>query len=175
MGRVKSNSNAWETTLSDEQRDQAFDLAKTLGYEKARHLIAREFKIKAPSIAGMCRFYERMARIYNERSIEKALVDVGNLNHLADKLPGLTKAKRAALEKAYLDALLTGDPDRIKLFGELILKHQAQDNDTERLRLQVDKYRDAIKATQDALAGAKSKGGVTPETIAKIEESLKLL
>lgn len=175
MGRVKPNSNAWETSLTDEQRDQAFDLAKSLGYEKARHLIARELKIKAPSLAGMCRFYERMARIYNERSIEKALVDVGNLEDLANRLPNLSKAQTAALTKAYLDALLTGDPARIKLFGELLLKHQAQDNDTERLRLQVDKYRDAIKATQDALAGAKNKGGVTPETIAKIEESLKLL
>ena len=87
MGRVKPNSNAWETALSDEQRDQAFDLAKTLGYEKARHLIARELKIKAPSLAGMCRFYERMARIYNERSIEKALVDVGNLEDLDLTLP----------------------------------------------------------------------------------------
>jgi len=175
MGRVKPNSNAWETQLTDEQRDYAFDLAKSLGYEKARHLIAKECKIKAPSLAGICRFYERMARIHNERSIEKALVDVGNLNHLADKLPGLTKAKKAALEKAYLDALLTGDPDRIKLFGELILKHQAQDNDTERLTLQVNKYRDGIRAAQEALAGAKAKGGLTAESIATIEEKLRLL
>lgn len=171
----KTHSNAWETGLTDEQRTQAYEMARALGYIKAAGLIAKEFKIRAPSLAGMSRFYERESQVRQAREIEKALVDVGNLNHLAEKLPGLTKAKRAALEKAYLDALLTGDPDRIKLFGELVLKHQAQDNDGERLRLQVDKYRDAVAATKQALEGAKGKGGLTPETITTIENALKLL
>lgn len=172
MVHRKQHSNSWETALTDEQREQAFAYARDMGYDKARLLIAKEMQIAAPSLAGMSRFYERMARLRQERAIEKALVDVGNLDQLAAKLPSLTAAKKAALEKAYLDALITGDPDRIKLFGELLLKHQAQDTDAARLQLQVTKYQDAVSAARAEIEGAKSKGGITEETLEKIDRIL---
>lgn len=175
MAHRKIHSNAWETALSPEQQQQAWELCRDLGYAKAAHLIAREFKIKAPSLAGLSRFYERMARIHSERSIEKALVDVSNFGNLAAKLPDITAAKRAALEKGLLDALVTGDPERIKLFAEICLKTSAQDAETTRLRILVEKHETAKQAALDALAGAKGKGGLTADTVAAIEEKLRLL
>ena len=175
MAHRKVHSNAWETALSPEQQDQAFEYAKTMGYRKAALLIAREFKIKAPSDAGMSRFYERMAQVYSRRMWEKSLVDVGNYSELVAKLPDLSKAKRAALEQKLLDALVTGDPERIKLFAELSLKYAAQDSEAARLRILVEKHEAAKQAALDALAGAKGKGGLTAETVATIEEKLRLM
>lgn len=68
-----------------------------------------------------------------------------------------------------------GNPAVAKMYVELLLKMQAADHSERKLRMLEEQRDEAKRIAQEALTGAKSKGGLTSETIEAIEERLKLL
>ncbi len=175
MKTRKLHSDAWEADLTPQQQLDAFRMCQATDYGSAAEAIKNEFGLdRAPGLAAMNRFYHRMARQIQQSELERTLVDVANFKDLAAKLPDITAAKRAALEQAVINALVTKDHDRIKLLAELLLKERAADTEEKRTSLQVRKYEDALRAAKAALQDGSSapRGPVTAETIRKIDEAL---
>lgn len=93
---------------------------------------------------------------------------------LADKFPGLSREviRDAAIKRGYAMADLAGDVKLSLKVAAVDLKDSEERRDWEKYRAQVVEQKRAIERE---LGKAKTVGGITAETLSKIEAELKLL
>lgn len=147
----KRRPDAWEVRagLTDEQQRQAFAWARNLGYAKAIGLIAQEFNVDAPSIAAFSGWYEFWSEKENEERVHKAITDGAAISDLAKSCGDVSEAMVAALESEASAAILSGNPERIKLLVSLALKARQSRFDEVKYK---DEMKSAIERGLDALA-----------------------
>ena len=189
----KLRTDSWAAGLTEEQSWQLYYKARGLKWNEAAQWAVKEFGVDAPSRTA---FYAWLGRMRSEESahrLEQAATAAAEAAALARKtakdeaLIGAYKAMAAEL------ALRTGSAkeaqrfvemaatiaDRRQKAEELSLKARAQSTKDEQLKLAREKFEAAerrLNAVQEAVKSAKaSGGGLTPETLKKIEEAAGLL
>lgn len=147
----KRRPDSWEVraNLSETDQHRVFAWARTLGYARAIELVKAELKVEPPSVSAFAGWYEYFSTIEKEERAHKAIVDGTAIRELAQSCGDVSEAMTAALESEASAAILSGDPDRIKLLVSLALKAREG-------RLETEKYKDAMKSAieqgLDALA-----------------------
>lgn len=151
--------DAWEkrANLTEEQVWRAFAWGRSLGYQKARQLVAKEFGIAAPSLASFAAFYGHYAKEDRANRIHRATVDAAAIRAEAADNGELSQAMAAALEAEAASAILAGDDaERMRTLVSLALKARGQLRSERTLELEIRKYQDAVKTAVerglDALA-----------------------
>ena len=189
----KLRTDSWAAGLTEEQSWQLYYKSCALRWNEAADWAVKEFGVDAPSRTA---FYAWLGRMRGEESahrLEEAATAAAEAAALAK-----TKTSDDALIAAYKAmgaelALRTGSAKEAERFvsmaatladkrlkaAELKLKARAQETKDEQLKLAREKFEAAEKrlaAVQEAVKTAKaSGGGLTPETLKKIEEAAGLL
>jgi len=198
-----TRSDAWGENLPEETRWAIYRWSKTPIEEDGQeprlprypedvesHL-SQLSHASLPSRAGWYRFLARMRkeemlrRVYAVQASGEVATDMAKVT--------IDDASAAeALKGLAIDAAMSGDDksaaiyataatafrDRAQKASELELKERAQATKDEQLRLAREKFEAAerrIAAVQDAVTSARDKGGLTEETLKKIEEAAGLL
>lgn len=193
---LKPMANSWDAALTDPQRWAVY--AKFVEFRsdwtQVSGWVREEYGIKEPSRSGLYRFADRMRRLESAHRLEQAIIARSEAGELA-RSAGQTDADLvAAYETLAADAALgMGDAKKAGLYtkmamaiGEkiatreaLAIKRRAQDTKEESLRLARAKFEAAesrLQTVRDALAAPKTAdGGLSPETLKKIEEAAGLL
>lgn len=193
MTTRKTHSNAWGEDLPEELRWRLYDElgARSFG-EEVMSAVAKA-GAEVPSRAGWYRFLARMRKADAERRIAKIAQSVAEAQKVADKHGVKAAVLVETLKTLAVDRAMTGDDkgatafasaaasiwDRAQREREIELKQAAQTTRDEQLKLAREKFEAAekrIAAVQAAVKSAKaSGGGLTPETLKKIEEAAGLL
>lgn len=179
----KRRADAWEVEagLSDVQQRKVFAWAQSLGYARALQLIETELQIRPPSMGAFQGWYVAFSRLDSQERVHKAIADSAAIRELAAQGGDVSEAMLAALESEAAAAILSKDPDRIKLLVTLALQARGERRDDEALSLAKAKFQalqDKVDAAKRALEDAASRGksgGLNDETIDAIEKAAKLL
>ena len=189
----KLRTDSWAANLTEEQAWALYYKARGLRWNEAADWAVKEFGVDAPSRTAFYAWLGRMRKEESAHRLEQAATAAAEAAALAK-----TKTSDDALIAAYKAmgaelALRTGSAKEAEKFiqmaatladkrlkaAELKLKDRAQQTKDETLRLAREKFEAAEKrlaAVQDAVKSAKaSGGGLTPETLKKIEEAAGLL
>jgi hypothetical protein len=187
----KPRSDAWDASLTDAQRWQAYDRFRGAPWYQVSAWIAEEFKLAAPSRGALYRWASHMRTLEGAHRIEQSIQARAEISALAS-----TAAADAALTNAYkamaADLALKGNAaDAVRYTAmamaigeaqrkaaETDLKARAQTTRDQALRLAREKFEAAearMAAVRDAVGKARASGGLTPETLKKIEEAAGLL
>jgi len=142
----KRRSDAWDAPLTDEQRLQAFDWARDLGYHKMRVLVKKELKIAPPSIAAISDWYQYMTGVVAQATLAKAITDAGQIRDAAKELGDVSDAVAAGLGQLALEAIISRDPEKVKLFASLAMQSQKERREVEELDLDKAKFQAAMKS-----------------------------
>ena len=142
----KRRSDAWDTGLTDEQRLQAFDWARDLGYHKMRVLLKKEFEVTPPSIAAISTWYQHMTGVVAQATLAKAITDAGQIRDAAKTLGDVSDAVAAGLGQLALEAIVSRDPEKIKMFATLAMQSQKERREVEELELDKAKWQEAMKS-----------------------------
>lgn len=203
MDLTKTRSDAWGEDLPEETRWEIYGFTKPpregddasrphlKSYEDAReHAAARG--ITPPSRAGWYRFLARMRKAEHLRLVYRVQGAGETATDLAREA-GITDATAAEAFRALsVNAAMDGDDKGAALYAnaaakfrdatikssEITLRERAQQTKEDQLRLAREKFEAAEKrlnAVQDAVAAARNKGGLTEETLKRIEEAAGLL
>ena len=205
MSEEKTRTDAWESCLTEEQQralyawsrtpiDDGSDTPHRPTYEQAKAHVSGEYgSDKVPSRASWYRFLARQRKV-------DAIQQLCRIEAARDwgrevvSAAGMDPAELAAAFRAKaMDAMMDDDPkavsayaaaaaalqDRAQKAEELALRERAQKTKDEQLKLAREKFEAAerrLQAVQDAVKSAKSsKGGLTEETLKRIEEAAGLL
>ncbi len=129
------------------------------------------------SLDALSRFYQRhCVPVLQERKRWAALAAEG-----LGKMGAETKAfEEAAMAEAIEFAFQflrdpNGDPEGKRKWLESLIKKQGQEDARTKLKAALEEKAEAKRRLEAATAKAKSKGGLTPETLAEIEEAAGLL
>lgn len=190
-GAAKPRSDAWDATLTDAQRWEAYDRFRRAPWYKVSEWVATKLDLPAPSRSALYRWAARMRSHESAYRIEQAVTARDEIGALAG-----TAAADSALIDAYkslaADLALKGNAaDAVKYTvmamsigeaqrkqDELNLKARAQETKDAALKLAQDKFAAAehrLQVVKDELGKARTGGGLTPETLRKIEEAAGLL
>ena len=203
MDLTKTRSDAWGEDLPEETRWEIYGFTKPpregddesrphlKSYEDAReHAAARG--IPPPSRAGWYRFLARR-RYAAQLRLAYRVQGAGETATDLAREAGITDATAAEAFRALsVNAAMDGDDKGAALYAtaaakfrvvtlkssEITLRERAQTVKEEELRLAREKFEAAEKrlnAVQDAVAAARNKGGLTEETLKRIEEAAGLL
>ena len=191
MRNVRTDS--WASSLTEEQSWQLYYKSRALRWNEAADWAVKEYGVEAPSRTAFYAWLAHMRGMESAHRLEQAATAAAEAAALAktqtsdDALIAAYKAMGAEL------ALRTGSAgeagkfvqmagalaDRRLRAEELKLKARAQQTKDEQLKLAREKFEAAEKrlnAVQEAVKSAKaSGGGLTPETLRKIEEAAGLL
>ena len=189
----KLRTDSWAANLTEEQAWALYYKARGLRWNEAADWAVKEFGVDAPSRTAFYAWLGRMRKEESAHRLEQAATAAAEAAALAK-----TKTSDDALIAAYKAmgaelALRTGSAgeagkfvqmagalaDRRLRAEELKLKARAQETKDEQLKLAREKFLAAEKrlnAVQDAVKSAKaSGGGLSEETLRKIEEAAGLL
>ena len=109
-------------------------------------------------------FWKHWSRKYNEERMLKAVTAANDIQATAaENLPLVSKATMTALTQAAFESALSNDPKSTKVFFDLVLRAQAQSNDTKRLELMERRMKQAEEAE-----------GVVKENISPEEREARL-
>jgi hypothetical protein len=152
----KRRPDAWEIKahLSDADLRRVFGWCQNLGYGRAIDLIEKELKIKAPSSTTLADWYEYFSVQVKEDRVHKAIVDGAAVRAQAESCGDISEAMTKVLESEASAAILSGDPDRIKLLVSLALKARGDRYDTEKLNLERRKLEIRLRESESKLASA---------------------
>jgi hypothetical protein len=157
MSRRKPNSkhkrrpDAWEKSarLSDDEQRQVFVWARDLGARRACELVKEQFKKTPPAPDKMNDFYAYFAALESEQRIRQAIVDSQACRDLA-KQAGDSDALCDVLQVQAEAALLSRDPEQIKLLVGLALDARRSRDSSKTVQLAVEKFQ--FDAAKTALA-----------------------
>ena len=189
----KLRTDSWAANLTEEQAWALYYKARGLRWNEAADWAVKEFGVDAPSRTAFYAWLGRMRKEESAHRLEQAATAAAEAAALAK-----TKTSDDALIAAYKAmgaelALRTGSAgeagkfvqmagalaDRRLRAEELKLKARAQETKDEQLKLAREKCEAAEKrlnAVQEAVKSAKaSGGGLSEETLRKIEEAAGLL
>lgn len=172
----KPYRNSILKSLPQEKRKDIFDRFSDpeMHYSELLYQLKAEgIEVSKTTLYEFAAWYSDMQPILEAHDFAKKFAETIALdNSLSLDTAQINKVAQAAFE---MQAIQQQDP---KLFTELQrLRVQQSTADNARLRLeqQLREYEDKMQAAKDALAGVTSKGGLTAETLAQIEEAAKLL
>ena len=174
----KTRTDAWEAKLSDEDRTKLYVLCGHLSYNTARLVAKKEMKLDLPGSSTFYRFLERMRA-------EDAGMQLARASQVQREI-GLMSAKAgipdlelvSSFQTMGAEAALKGD---FKAMAQLIMSAcdiARKGQKDEELRIANEKLKLAqakLDSVKKVVETAKKKGGLTKETLAKIEEAAGLL
>ena len=174
MRKHRSDSKLWN--LDDDVQRQIYDLMRVSSLRAIAKVCAEEFgtPISLASLSVWLR----------EKHVEMQAESRAAAITFADSVEGdaagkVDKAVQAQLGQLAFDAAMTRDPQLLRTAYGLLLDRQRVSNDTATVTLLRDKFEDQKARNAQAADALKvalgAKGGITPETRAKIEEALNLL
>jgi len=189
----KPRTDAWDASLTEAQRWEAYERFRQFTWRQVASWLEEEHGI-ATSKTALYRWAARMRRIESAHRIEQAVT----AREEAGDLAAAARQDDATLVEAYKTlaadiALRTGDAAAASKFlkmalaiaeanrarAELDLKTRAQNTKDSALRLAREKFEAAehrLALVREALTAPKTAdGGLSPETLQKIEQAAGLL
>lgn len=170
----KPNSNATLKALPQAKRKEIYERFETTPWQELLHQLAAEgIPCGKTALYEFRRWYEEMRPIleaneFAQRFAEALEADKG----LALDVGQINKVAQAAFE---MQSIQQQNPS---LFVELQrLRVQQESNEIKRTNAEqkLREYEDKAAAAKAALKGIQSKGGISPETMAEIEEAARIL
>jgi hypothetical protein len=188
---AKPRIDAWDATLTEEQRWKAYDMFRNLPWYEVAKWTAKEFGIEPPSRSALYRWAERMRRDESAHRIEQSIQARDEVGALAGTVAGDSKLV-AAYQSMATDLALKGNAKDAVRFTtmainiaamttkaqELELKRRAQDTKDEALRLAREKFEAAearLTRTAETLKQLNSTGALSAEARAEIEKAMGML
>lgn len=149
-------------------------------YKKTRKLCEEEFGV-SPSDSQLSRFYQRYVAAELIRRRRLAVT-------VSSEIAAEVKRQPGAFDPATIDALQQKafelasapqvDPSDVKSIFALVLKARDQDMKQQEIGIsmrRLELLESANRQARELVAKAKTKGGISPETLEEIERSLKVL
>ena len=188
---TKPRADAWDAALTDAQRWQAYDQFRRARWYEVAEWAQAEFGLKrAPGRNALYAWAKRMRAQESAHRIEQAIEAREEIGALAGTAAASDRLIEAYQSLAAELALKGNAPDAVRYTtmamqiaaqqqaaAELAIKRQRLDQQQDALRLAREKFEAAeakIAAVRDAVGKARE-GGLTPETLRKIEEAAGLL
>ena len=183
MKTTKARSDAWDATLTDAQRWQAFDQLRRSPWYKVSEWAAGQFNIPAPSRTALYNWAKRMRGMEAAHRVEQAIVareEIGTLAEAAgQKDAHLIEAFKAMAVDIVMRGGDTRDAARFTEMAlaiaaaetkrkELELKARAQETKDETLRLAREKFEAAERRL------AETKNIVTNEALTDEQRTAKI-
>ena len=189
----KPRTDSWYAMLSEEQLWQLYSVAKRCQWFETVAHAQKEFGLEAKvSRSAYYRWLDWMRGQESERRLAQARIAALEAGELAKTVGLKDETAIAAYKSLAAEFALKSDAktanrfmqmamalrDRQLRSREVELKDAAQSTKDEQLKLAREKFEAAEKrlnAVKDAVKTAKSKGGLTAETLKEIEEAAGLL
>ena len=189
----KPRTDSWYAMLSEEQLWQLYYVAKRCQWFETVAHAQKEFGLEAKvSRSAYYRWLDWMRGEDSERRLAQARIAALEAGELAKTVGLKDETAIAAYKSLAAEFALKSDAktanrfmqmamalrDRQLRSREVELKDAAQSTKDEQLKLAREKFEAAEKrlnAVKDAVKTAKSKGGLTAETLKEIEEAAGLL
>ena len=189
----KPRTDSWYAMLSEEQLWQLYSVAKRCQWFETVTHAQKEFGLEAKvSRSAYYRWLDWMRGQESERRLAQARIAALEAGELAKTVGLKDETAIAAYKSLAAEFALKSDAktanrfmqmamalrDRQLRSREVELKDAAQSTKDEQLKLAREKFEAAEKrlnAVKDAVKTAKSKGGLTAETLKEIEEAAGLL
>jgi hypothetical protein len=175
------------STLSEQQQAQIAEwLLNGIPYYQVQALVEKEYKVRVNQKA-FCKFWQDVCGPALLAKRARAVSLSHEIAEDARKSPGnFDEATIAAIsQKAFELAVAPGaDVKAVESLFNMILKHQAQIADKEKLKIAMrqvalaeQKYHDVQEQKKKLEASLQkvSKGGLTPEALKEMEEAVRLL
>jgi predicted methyltransferase len=174
----KPNANAVLLNLPEEQQAKLADwLTSGMPYWKASELVQKEFGVKVlPS--AFTGFWSAVCSAALQAKRARAVNLSNDVAQMAERHPGQFDAATidALKQKAFeLAVSPTANPKDVKALLMLVLKARDQDLEKRKIDMLQEKLDRAKREIDAATTMAKTKGGLTQETLALIEQAAKLL
>jgi cysteinyl-tRNA synthetase len=179
----KKRSDSTLAALNPQQKAQlrTWLVDENKSYEEVSALLHEDFNVQA-GVTAVRNFYatdcfslrsseakEFAERVVSELQTSGQSFDTATLALVKQKAFERAYAKNGNIEELATLAKIIGDSAKLEL------KRTELSISRETLDLKVRQYEEKIAAARTSLEKAKSKGGVSPETLKLIEEQLKLL
>lgn len=175
-----SDRNKIATELTAEQLQQFLDKCwKTPGLTlKKVQELAEGFGIEV-SLMG--------AKSFRDTTFARHLQRLSKANELAEQVRALKNAgaghtiadaAAAIISDEVMDKLINRDPDEeldLDVLSKIVKRLRDSDQRSAALQQRVREYEEKMASVQAGVEQAKSKGGLTPETLRQIEEAAKIL
>jgi len=181
---AKPRSDAWDAVLTEAQRWEAYAVFGRSPWYEVSAWVAKEFNLPAPSRNALYRWAKRMRGMESAHRIEQAVMARAEIGALANTA-ALDEKLVAAYQSLGAELALKGDAAVAMKFTRMAMDIAAGQTKRaelklkdEQLQLARDKFAAAdarLRAVTAVVEEAKGKGGLTPETLQKIEEAAKLL
>lgn len=201
-GLKQRRIDAWESRLTDEQQRELYrwtqtpldkgdgDLRRPSFDECMAHL--DELGLDRPSRGAWFRFKAAMQKMLREELLYSVSASAESAKDLKAMTPPDNALAADTFANLAIDAAMKGNEEAVSIYSsaarhframvqeeqKLALSERAQATKEDQLRLAREKFEAAerrLAAVQDAVRSAKSKGGLTAETLRKIEEAAGLL
>lgn len=189
---TKPRADAWDAGLTDAQRWQAYDQFRRARWYEVAEWAQAEFGLaRAPGRNALYAWAKRMRAQESAHRIEQAIEAREEIGAMAGTAAASDRLIAAYQSMAAELALKGGTADAVRLTtmamqlaaqqtaaAELAIKQQRLGQQQDALRLAREKFEAAeakIAAVRDAVGKARAEGGITPETLKKIEEAAGLL
>lgn len=181
MSTRKPRSDAKLLNLPEVQQAQLCEwMLSGIPLHKVRELVETEFGVVVESLSPFSRFWSEVCSHAHLAQRSRASQMAGVIAEEASKRPGEFDAATidAIKQRAFELAMRPGcEPSDVKSLFMLIQKSRDQDLKAQQIDLQrrrLDALEAQLQAVNAAVTSAKD-GGLTPETLRKIEEAAKIL
>jgi hypothetical protein len=192
MTESKRRTDAFDSTLTDDQRWKLYDHLQASPWYEAAAWASKEFGIDPPGKNALYGFARFMRRRESERRIADALAAKKDMARSMSVVGDMDPELAHAWQQLAMESVLKGDPDAGKRYldmamelrksalekEKLHLKKDAENRAREALGLEREKFAEQQRKNADArkaLEQVKTAGGITEDTLKKIEEALNLL
>lgn len=161
----KARADAWWMKLKEPEIQESFLLAAQSGLAIASGLIAAKYKIPAPSISAMSRFYRWAKTRETQWRIEKAVADKDQIDATLAKIGDMDGTVRSGLAALALDAIASRDPERVTDFVSALTGFMSQKENEKRTGIMERRVKllEEKAAKADAAEGVANDKTLTPE------------
>ena len=191
MDANKARIDAWDATLTEAQRWQAYDMFRRSPWYAVAKWAAEEFSIQQPSRSSLYRWAERMRKDESAHRIEQSIQAREEVGAMANTVATDSKLIDAYKSLATDLALKNNAADAVRFTTmalaiaaqstkqqELDLKKRAQQTKDEALKLAREKFEAAearLTRTAETLKQLNSTGALSAEARAEIEKAMGML
>ncbi len=173
MSARKPRADSVLKSLPLGQQEKLFTLLRATSYEKALPIVAKEFGVRT-STGSLSQFFSWYPL---SRRLAKSFADQLTATLKANPSLNLDADKLSAVAQVAFEAQAVQEQDPALFIG--LRKLRQKDADlalaTKNTDLRLRQYEQKIEAARSALEKAKTKGGVSRETMQIIEQQLAIL
>jgi len=187
----KQRCDSWAAPLTQEQQWKIYTLMRRHPWQQVCEYIAAEHAIESPSRSRLYSWRKRLAKLESSHRIEQAILARDAVDDLASKARMTDAHLISSYKTLAAELAVNGDASAARTYTEMALalaaqqtkarelelKSAAQQTKDEQLRLAREKFEAAearLRVIKDEIGKART-GGITPETLRKIEEAAGLL